>query len=95
MAATAALRAGAVEANAAEQDHPVQRAVSATHTSRPRPYLARICFRGSPQRPAFGPPVSLPSRYNDAAVSPVIRQTLLHWAFEVSERDVLEHAGKK
>ena len=32
------------------------------------------------------------ARWDDASVSPVIRQTLLHWCFEVTERDVLQHA---
>ena len=25
--------------------------------------------------------------YDDASVSPVVRQTLLHWAYELSEED--------
>jgi hypothetical protein len=32
------------------------------------------------------------ARWDDASISPVIRQTLLHWAFEITEADVLAHA---
>ena len=31
--------------------------------------------------------------YNDISISPVIRQTLLHWSYELTEKDV--HAAMK
>jgi hypothetical protein len=27
-------------------------------------------------------------RYDDPSVSPVVRQTMLHWAYEITEADV-------
>ena len=36
--------------------------------------------------------VDADATWDDARVSPVIRQTLLHWAFEVSAADVARHA---
>ena len=34
------------------------------------------------------------SAYNDASVSPVVRQTLLHWAYELNEADYLTGAQR-
>lgn len=36
--------------------------------------------------------VSANAAWDDGTISPVIRQTLLHWAYEVAEEDVAEHA---
>ena len=33
-------------------------------------------------------------RFDDATVSPVIRQTLLHWGYELTERDFHLHVAK-
>mmetsp|Transcript_6618 Transcript_6618/g.24573 ORF Transcript_6618/g.24573 Transcript_6618/m.24573 type:complete len:255 (+) Transcript_6618:19-783(+) len=30
--------------------------------------------------------------YDDTAISPVVRQTLLHWAYEITEKDLRAHA---
>lgn len=35
------------------------------------------------------------SPYNDASISPVIRQTLLHWGYELTERDCTAYLKKK
>ncbi len=37
--------------------------------------------------------VAANAAWDDGAVSPVIRQTLLHWAHEVTEEDVRRHAS--
>lgn len=29
-------------------------------------------------------------RWDDVTVSPVVRQTMLHWAYEITEKDVLD-----
>jgi hypothetical protein len=34
-------------------------------------------------------------RFDDASISPVIRQTMLHWAIEVTERDCMKFAKSK
>jgi len=34
------------------------------------------------------------ARWDDASISPVIRQTVLHWCCEVTEADVLGHLAK-
>ena len=39
--------------------------------------------------------VNANAQYNDKRISPVIRQTLLHWAYEVDENDVVRHAKGK
>jgi hypothetical protein len=32
--------------------------------------------------------------YDDASISPVIRQTLQHWGYHLTEEDLKEHAKK-
>jgi len=34
------------------------------------------------------------SAYNDASVSPVVRQTLLHWAYDLNEADYHKGAAR-
>ena len=38
-------------------------------------------------RPSRASPCRANKRWDDASVSPVIRQTLLHWAFELTEEE--------
>ena len=33
--------------------------------------------------------------WDDASISPVVRQTLLHWAYEITEADVKAHAAAR
>jgi len=39
--------------------------------------------------------VSSNRRFDDASISPVVRQTMLHWAIEVTEKDCLKFAKSK
>ena len=48
--------------------------------------------KGRWKRALLNKVVASNARWDDAAISPVIRQTLLHWAFEITEADVLAHA---
>ena len=48
--------------------------------------------KGRWKRALLNKVVSANARWDNAAISPVIRQTLLHWAFEITEADVLAHA---
>lgn len=35
------------------------------------------------------------AEYNDPRISPVVRQTLLHWGYELTERDYLRHLQRQ
>ena len=48
--------------------------------------------KGRWKRALLNKVVASNARWDDASISPVIRQTLLHWAFEITEADVLAHA---
>jgi hypothetical protein len=39
--------------------------------------------------------VSSNRRFDDASISPVVRQTMLHWAIEVTEKDCMKFAKSK
>jgi hypothetical protein len=34
------------------------------------------------------------AKFDDPKISPVVRQTLLHWAYELTEKDYLQRAKK-
>ena len=54
-------------------------------------WLASIITQGRWKRALLNKINAAGAAFDDALVSPVIRQTLLHWAFEVSAKDLEKH----